>query len=61
MNEIFKSCLNSNKIEFILAREGEADVTLADVEETSRLLNWYPKRNVQEYIENWLKENITNK
>jgi UDP-glucose 4-epimerase len=36
---------------YIPAREGEYDVTLADYSHAQDLLNWKPKRNIEDYIQ----------
>ena len=43
--------------EYIPARQGEYDVTLCTDMNASELLNWKPKRNLEEYINNFLENN----
>lgn len=44
----------SDKYEFIPKREGEAEITFADISEVKKVLEWFPEHNINEYI----KENI---
>lgn len=40
----------SNNIEFIEKREGESDITLAEISKAKRILNWIPKESLDDYI-----------
>lgn len=46
-----------NGIQFIDPRPGEAENTLANCENTKKLLNFEPKLNLSDYIESFLSEN----
>jgi len=41
--------------EFIPKREGESDITFADVSKAKRILNWEPSHNLEEYIKESFK------
>lgn len=43
----------SDKIEFIPKRDGEADITFADISKAIKILKWKPLRNLNEYIEQY--------
>jgi len=40
----------SDKYEFIAKREGESDITFADISKAKKLLNWQPGYSINEYI-----------
>ena len=40
----------SDKYEFIPKREGEADITFADINKAKRILSWEPTHSIKEYI-----------
>lgn len=40
----------SNDIEFIDKREGEAEITFADITKASKILNWYPQYKLTDYL-----------
>lgn len=42
---------------YLPSRPGEADQTLADISETTKLLDWAPKHSLRDYVENWIKDN----
>ncbi|MDP1801706.1 MAG: NAD-dependent epimerase/dehydratase family protein [Bacteroidota bacterium] len=42
--------LISDKYEFIPKREGESDITFADVAKAKKLLNWFPEHNIKDFI-----------
>lgn len=44
--------LISPKYEFIAKREGESDITFADVTKAKKLLNWFPEHNIKDFIKN---------
>ena len=44
--------LISTKYEFIKKREGESDITFADVTKAKKLLNWFPEHNIKDFIKN---------
>jgi UDP-glucose 4-epimerase len=46
----------SPEYEFIAKREGEADITFADITKARKLLNWSPTHNLQQYIKEQLYE-----
>ena len=41
----------SDKFEFIAKREGEADITFADITKAKRILKWEPKHSLKNYID----------
>ena len=43
---------NQTEVEYIPARDGEYDVTLADYSKASDILGWNPTKSLKEYIEN---------
>jgi UDP-glucose 4-epimerase len=43
--------LISDQIEFIPKREGEADITYADVEKSRKVLNWTPTEKLEDFIQ----------
>ena len=47
--------------EYIPARPGEYDITLCDYSKAKNELGWIPKKNVIDYIQEWLKENRRSK
>lgn len=40
----------SESYEFIEKREGEAEITFADISKAKKLLGWYPEHQISEYI-----------
>ncbi len=44
----------SNKIEFISKRDGESEITLADISKAKRILSWSPEMNLDNYINSFL-------
>ena len=42
---------------YIPARKGEYDITLCTDKRAHTLLNWKPKENIKDYIQNWIEEN----
>ena len=42
----------SDKHEFIARREGEADITFADISKARKILEWKPERSLEDYIAN---------
>lgn len=44
------------EVEFISARPGEYDVTLADYSKAKKLLNWKPKINLRDYVNQMVSE-----
>ena len=46
---------------YIPARPGVYDLTLCDYSKAKNELGWIPKRNVEDYIQEWLKQNGRNK
>ena len=56
INEIAK--IFNHKQKFISKRPGEADSTLADISFSKDCIGYEPKEDIEEYIINWLKENI---
>ena len=36
--------------EFIDKREGEADITFADVSKAKKILEWFPEHSVEDYV-----------
>ncbi len=42
----------SNNYEFIEKREGEADITYADISKARKILNWEPVYKLEEYLKN---------
>lgn len=47
----------SDQIEFIPKREGEADITFADITKAKTELRWRPVHNLKQYIEKFKLEN----
>lgn len=45
----------SNDIQFIPKREGEADVTFADISKAQHILGWIPEQRLADYINSELK------
>tara|TARA_R100000008_G_scaffold74992_1_gene53999 strand:- start:3647 stop:4513 length:867 start_codon:yes stop_codon:yes gene_type:complete len=45
--------------EYIAARPGEADVTLADISYTSEKTGWAPVHRLEDYVSQFRKENVT--
>jgi len=45
-------------IKYIKVRPGEAWITLADISQTQELLNWVPKVSLEDWVSQWLKENM---
>ena len=43
---------NQTEVEYIPARDGEYDVTLADYSKANDILGWNPTKSLKEYIEN---------
>jgi UDP-glucose 4-epimerase len=43
-----------SKIEFIEARKGEAEITLANIEKSKQMLGFNPSRNLPDYVDNFL-------
>ena len=43
---------NQTEVEYIPARDGEYDVTLADYSKANNILGWNPTKSLKEYIEN---------
>ena len=41
----------SNRYEFIPRREGEADITFADISKAKNILGWKPVYHLKEYLE----------
>lgn len=54
INEVAKM-FQPEKIEYIPARPGEAEVTLADISFSREALGWEPTRNLPDYIAEFLK------
>lgn len=48
--------LISDKIQFIQARQGEAEVTWADISNASEKLNWYPRFSIFNYLSESISE-----
>ena len=42
---------------FLPPRPGETDETLADISETTDLLEWKPVHNLESYVKKWIEEN----
>jgi UDP-glucose 4-epimerase len=40
----------SSKYEFIPKREGESDITFADITKAKQLLNWFPEHTISDFI-----------
>ena len=55
INEVAK--LFSCKIKYISARPGEYDITLCDYSKAEKQLGYKPKKNIETYVKQWLKEN----
>jgi len=51
MRVIDMAHLISDQIEFIPKREGEADITYADVEKSRTVLNWTPTEKLEDFIQ----------
>ena len=51
MRVIDMAHLISDHIEFIPKREGEADITFADVEKSRKVLNWTPTEKLEDFIQ----------
>ena len=47
---------NQTEVEYIPARDGEYDVTLADYSKANNILGWNPTKNLKEYIENVIND-----
>jgi UDP-glucose 4-epimerase len=47
---------NQTEVEYIPARKGEYDVTLADSSKANNILGWNPTKNLKEYIENVIND-----
>ena len=47
---------NQTEVEYIPARDGEYDVTLADYSKANNILEWNPTKNLKEYIENVIND-----
>jgi UDP-glucose 4-epimerase len=45
----------SDDIEYIPKRDGEAEITFADISKARRILNWTPAAKLEEYLEKELK------
>ena len=52
------AALISDKVEFIAPREGEAKVTLANIEKITNKLSWCPTVTLESYIQNELRRKI---
>lgn len=48
----------SDRYEFISKRDGEAEITFADITKATALLNWKPLNNLEEYINNEIAEKV---
>lgn len=42
----------SSKYEFIPKREGESDITFADVTKAKQMLDWFPEHDIKDFIKN---------
>lgn len=42
--------ISGNDYEFIPKREGESDITFADVKKANEILGWHPERNMADYL-----------
>lgn len=49
--------LFNTKIEYIPERKGEVHSTLANIKQSITDLDWKPKENIYEYVNDWLKNN----
>lgn len=56
INEVAK--MFEGKIEYIPARPGEAQETLADISFAQQKLNWNPTIHLEDYVEDFLDENF---
>ena len=57
INEIANMFGEDYPKEYIDARLGEYDTTLCTDDKAKRLLNWNPKKNIDDYIENFIEKN----
>jgi nucleoside-diphosphate-sugar epimerase len=57
INEIVDMFGKDYPRESLPKREGEYDVTLADYSHAQDLLNWKPKRNIEDYIRDFIETN----
>ena len=48
----------SDRIEFIAKREGEAEITFADITKAGEMLGWKPELELEEYIREELNGNL---
>lgn len=55
INEVAK--MFGGEKSYLPARPGEAWITLADISETQKLVNWSPTVSLNSYIESWKKNN----
>jgi UDP-glucose 4-epimerase len=42
--------ISGDNYEFIDKREGESDITFADVKKANEILGWHPEKNMEEYL-----------
>jgi UDP-glucose 4-epimerase len=42
--------ISGDHYEFIDKREGESDITFADVKKANEFLGWYPEKNMEDYL-----------
>ncbi len=42
--------ISGDNYEFIDKREGESDITFADVKKANELLGWFPEKNMEDYL-----------
>jgi len=42
--------ISGDNYEFIDKREGESDITFADVKKANEILGWYPEKNMEDYL-----------
>jgi nucleoside-diphosphate-sugar epimerase len=47
----------SDKYDFIDKREGESEITFADVSKATRILGWKPGHSLEEYIKATISDN----
>ena len=45
----------SPEIEFIPKREGESDITFADVKKAKDILGWFPEHDISDFIKSNIK------
>jgi UDP-glucose 4-epimerase len=58
INEV--AAMFKSEMKYIPNRPGEAQTTLADLKETIRLLDWIPTHNLEDYVQDFLSNEVLN-